>query len=371
MAEKDNNADTILLSAGGTGGHMFPAQALAADLLPRGYNVVLATDERGRKFGDKFGPDVPVHVLPAGTLGAGFMGKVKGGMALSFGIAKAFALIKKIRPKAVVGFGGYPSFPPVYAAQKLGVPTILHEQNAVPGKANAMLAGNATRIAISYPDISGLGEAERVRCVVTGNPVRAEIAALYTKPYAMIREGGPVNILIIGGSLGASVFSDVAPRALAKLHGEYRARLNVMQQCREENIETARSAYAQAGINATVQPFFDNMAELLDWAHLVISRSGASSVAEITAAGRPAIFVPYPHHADQQQKINADSVADRGGAWTIVEDGFTPDVLSARLETFLQAPQTLFQAAEAARLCGKPDAARRLGNLVTAVASGW
>ncbi len=368
MSKPEDNF--ILLSAGGTGGHIFPAQALGADLLSRGFEVALVTDNRGRKFEELF-EGIPMHVLSSGTLGKGLAGKVKGMAALGAGMVQAYTLLRKLKPSVVVGFGGYPSFPPVYAAQRQRIPTVIHEQNAILGRANAMLAPQAERIAVSYGEVFGVQSADKVRAVHTGNPVRPEIADLYSKSYSPIRSEGEVNILVLGGSLGASVFSGVVPKALAGLHASYRSRIKVFQQCREEEIEKVKKQYAEAGIEAEIDTFFKNVAELLGWSHLVISRSGASTVAEVTAAGRPAIFVPYPHHADQQQKINADYVSDSGGAWTMAQDGFTPEVLMARIETFLQNPETLFNAAEAARGLGRPDAARRLGNLVTALASGW
>jgi len=363
-------SNLVLLSAGGTGGHMFPAQALGADLLSRGFEVAIATDQRGKKYEEMFA-GIPMHVISAGTLGRGLAGKIKGVAGLGVGMVQGWSLVRKLKPSVVVGFGGYPSFPAVYAAQRLRIPTIIHEQNAILGKANAMLAPQAERIAISYSEVGGIQEADRVRAVHTGNPVRAEIAELYNKSYSPIRQDGPVNILVLGGSLGASVFSDVVPDTLSGLHSSYRSRIKIVQQCREGDIGKVRKAYEEAGIEAEIDTFFKNVAELFAWAHLIISRSGASTVAEVTAAGRPAIFVPYPHHADQQQKMNADYVTDNGGSWTMTEDGFTPGVLMERIETFLQNPEALFNAAEAAHNLGRPDAARRLGNLVTALASGW
>lgn len=361
---------TILLSAGGTGGHMTPAQALGKDLKARGYHVELATDERGSKYAPMF-EETPAHILKSGTAGAGLAGKFKGAIGLVLGCAQALTLLKKVKPDMVVGFGGYPSVPAVYMAQKLKIPTIIHEQNAIIGKANAFLAPKAERIAFSLPNITGLDEGDKVRAIVTGNPVRAEIAALYNQAYPNMEEGGTFRILVMGGSLGASVFSNVVPQTLAKLSPEYRERLHIVQQCREEDLEQVREAYDSAVIKADLSTFFDNVPEELAQAHLVIGRSGASTVAEISASGRPAIFVPYPHHKDQQQKMNANSVADHGGAWVMTEDGFTQEALQAKIETFLQNPQNLFRAAENARKCGKPDAARKLGNLVTAIVSGW
>ena len=360
----------VILSSGGTGGHMSPAQALASDLVARGFRVELITDPRGLKFETLFA-GIPVHVIPSGTLGAGLVNKIKGAANLGLGMMRAYALVRRLNPDLVVGFGGYPSVPGVFAAQRLGITTIIHEQNAIIGRANAFLARRANRIALSWPEIQGLEEADKERAVVTGNPVRADITALYSQAYPPLSDNGPLRIFIMGGSLGASVFSGVVPKALARLLPDHRARLEIIQQCREAELEATRAVYQQVGIKATLAPFFTDVAGELARAHLVIGRSGASTVAEVTTAGRPAIFVPYPHHKDQQQKINADAVSDAGGAWTMTESGFTPDALLARIETFLQNPSVLFRAAEKARSCGKPDAARKLGNLVTEMVTGW
>lgn len=365
-----NESKLILLSAGGTGGHMTPAAALARDLLSRGYRVALATDARGNKYASMFdGTDI--HILSAGTLGGGILGKIKGIGALGVGMLQAERLIKKLHPAVVVGFGGYPSFPPVYIAQRHKIPTIIHQSDAVLGRANAVLAPKADRIALSFAHVEGIEEADAVRAVVTGNPVREDITALYAKPYPALEIDGPLRIAVFGGSLGARVFSEVLPSVLSKLSAAHKARLEITQQCRAEDLEQVKQTYEAAGIKARLEPFFDDVAAILAQAHLVISRSGASTVAEVTTAGRPAIFVPYPYHKDLQQKINADTVADAGGAWVMTQDGFTEEALLARIETFLQNPETLFRAAENARSCAKPDAARRLGNLVTAIASGW
>lgn len=367
---KLSNKTTIVLSAGGTGGHMTPALALGQDLLSRGFEVVLLTDARGAKYQNLFG-DIDHHILKAGTLGAGLMGKIKGALNLGLGIIQAVNLLRKLKPAVVIGFGGYPSVPGVYAAQKLGIKTIIHEQNAIIGKANAFLAHKAVQIAISLPETTGLDEADGKRLVLTGNPVRPDIAQLYNAPYPSLNNDSSLNILVMGGSLGAKVFSDVVPRAFAGLPDDYKSRLKITQQCREDDLGNVRLVYDQAGIDATLASFFDDVPMLLKECHLVIGRSGASTVAEVTTAGRPAIFVPYPHHKDQQQKMNADAVCDVGGAWVMNEEGFTPDVLQRRLEGFLQNAEVLFRAAEQARSCGNPDAARKLGNLVTALVSGW
>ncbi|MEZ5814937.1 MAG: undecaprenyldiphospho-muramoylpentapeptide beta-N-acetylglucosaminyltransferase [Alphaproteobacteria bacterium] len=360
----------VMLSAGGTGGHVMPAQALALDLLSRGYKVQLITDKRGMKFAPAFG-DIPIHEIKAGTLGTGLKGKLLGGINLARGILQAQKILRRQSPAIVVGFGGYPSFPALYAAQKAKIPTIIHEQNAVLGKANAMLAPKAARIASSTPELRGIEESDRMRMVFTGNPVRPEISALYTRPYPALETGGKMRILVMGGSLGATVFSEVLPAALSRLPENHRARLRITQQCREEDLPIARRQYGAAGIEANLSTFIEDVAGELEQTHLVIARSGASTVAEVSTAGRPAIFVPYPHHKDQQQKMNAETIADAGGGWVMTEDGFTIEAILAKIETFLQNPEILFRAAEKARECARPDAARKLGNLVTAIMSGW
>lgn len=370
MTESADNIPLILISSGGTGGHMTPAASLAHDLAARGNKLALITDERGKKFSGMFPKDIPVHVIRAGTVGGGPAGKFKGLVNLGAGLVQAWRIVSDLEPDLVVGFGGYPSFPGVFVAQKQRVPVIIHEQNAIIGRANCTLAGKAERIALSFPDMTGLEKDERMRAVITGNPVRPEIAALHKIPYPKPQIDGPLNILVMGGSLGAAVFSKVVPQTLAQLPAEYKKRLNVVQQCRQEDLEATAVAYKDAGIKAEVAAFYDDMAQRLSAAHLVICRSGASTVAEVTAAGRPAIFVPYPHHKDQQQKKNADHVADGGGAWMMTEDGFTPEALLARITTFMQNPDILSAAADKCRAFGKPDAAHKLGNLVKSVVAG-
>ena len=362
--------ELVILSAGGTGGHVMPAQALALDLVSRGFNVEVLTDNRGMKYKGAFG-DIPMHELRAGTLGAGLKGKILGAANLGLGILQAQRFLHRNKPAIVVGFGGYPSFPAVYAAQKMKTPTILHEQNAIIGKANAMLAPRAARIASSMPELRGVDESDKVRVIFTGNPVREDIAGLYNKPYPNLEADGKLNVLVMGGSLGASVLSKVLPEALAQLPADHRARLYIVQQCREDDLGDVRKAYESAGIECELSAFIDDVAHEIEQCHLFIGRSGASTVAEMAVAGRPSIFVPLGIHKDNQQKMNADVVADAGGAWVMTENGFTPEAVLARIETFLQNPEILFRAAEKARSCGKPDAARKLGNLVTAVMSGW
>ena len=310
------DAKQILISAGGTGGHMFPAEALARDLIGRGYRVALATDIRGKKY-EPFADGIPVYVLKSGAMKAGIFSKLQSALALGVGMMQAKKLVDKLKPAVVVGFGGYPSFPAVQAAQKKNVPTIIHESNAVMGKANGYLAPKADRIAVAWSKITGLDESDSVRTVVTGNPVRPEIAALYNKPYPALEQDGALRIFVMGGSQGASVFGEILPKMVENLSAAHKARLEIVQQCRDEDIEQVRKAYKEAGVKSELVTFFDNVGQQLEKCHLFIGRSGASTVSEVVTAGRPAIFVPYPHHKDQQQKRNADAVFDAGGAWVM------------------------------------------------------
>ena len=366
---KEQEDIKVLLSAGGTGGHVYPAIALAHDLVSRGYNVHFATDHRGEKY---IKGQFDYTVLASGTLTTGLKGKILGVLNMGRGYFNARRLVKKYAPNTVVGFGGYPSVPAVLAGQHYNIPTILHEQNAIVGKANLYLAPKALRIALSLAGGEGLDGADKVRCVITGNPVRPDISTLFTKPYPALHGDAPLNILVFGGSQGASVLSDVIPKAIESLSETYRSRLHIVQQCRtEDEVATTKKAYDDLSVKAECATFFHDMPQKLEEAHLVIARSGASTVAEVCVAGRPAIFVPYPHHEDQQQLRNAESIADHGGAWVMPESGFTPEALQTQIEMFLQTPERLFKAAESARSCAHPDAARKLGNLVTAVALGW
>lgn len=361
---------TIVISAGGTGGHMFPAEALAQDLILRGYHVLLITDVRGNKY-TPFAGGIPVHVIRSASIGGGLLGKIRSLSSLALGFFQALFLLRDIKPIAVVGFGGYPSVPAVYAAQKIGIPTVLHEQNAILGRANAFLSSHAQKIAVTWEQVGGFEKGSEHKIVVTGNPVRPDIAMLYNKPYPSLEMDGPLRIFVTGGSLGANVFTKVVPAALNLLPSHYRVRIVLVQQCHETDQALLSSFYDGIGIKHELQSFFTDMAQRFEWCHLVISRSGAGTVCEVTTAGRPAIYVPYPHHADQQQKRNADAMAEVGAAWVMTQNGFTPEVLSAKIETFLQSPEALFRAAERAHALGKPDAARRLGTLVVEVCNGW
>ena len=361
---------TIMICAGGTGGHMFPALSLAQDLQSRDCNVVFLTDSRAAHYTENV-EGLDVHVIASSSLPASILGKAKGLLSLAKGFFQSRKLINQHQPNIVIGFGGYPSLPPMVAAQRQNIITLIHEQNAILGKANAYLAPKAERIALSHPDLSSLEEVDAIRAIVTGNPVRADIAALYSHPYNAPDTDEPFHLTIMGGSLGAQVMADHLPQALATLPEDLKVRLNVTQQCHDEDIASVQAIYADAGITSTLAPFFENVPQILKQTHLMIARAGASTVSEISVAGIPAIYIPYPHHADQQQKRNAESVSNAGGAWIIEEKDLSAEIISAQIENLMRSPETLFRAAECARGTAKPEATRKLGNLVIALLKGW
>lgn len=357
---------TIILTAGGTGGHMFPAVALAEKLRDKGAHVVLVTDERAQKYEtrrDIFTLEILKVRSPVGSI----IKKLKSALSMACSYFKARRIIRKYKPDVVIGFGGYPSFPTMLAAQHMGIHNIIHEQNAVIGKANLMMAKKVHDIAISLPKIIGLSAQEEKKIVFTGNPVRQEIQDLYQQDYqASLCGEDDFIVFVLGGSQGASVFSDVLPQAFDKLSSADKARLKIMQQCRPVDVDRTIAAYKDIGVSCEAAHFFHDVPARLKQAHLVIARSGASTVCEVVTAGKPAIFVPYPWHKDQQQKMNADVIADKGGAWVMAQDGFTPDALLTRIQTFLQDPNILQKAAANAKSCAMPNAAEKLADLVMA-----
>jgi len=354
----------IILAAGGTGGHIFPAEALAETLIALGQRVILVTDKRFAHFQTGALSHIEKRTIHAGTVGAGILKKIAGIAGITIGIVQARLLLHGLKPKMVIGFGGYPSFPAVFAASGMGIPTIIHEQNSVLGRANRLLAPRVGTIATSFPNTQMVAEKDKVKTVMTGNPVRASVRALAQIPYPTLSQDGKMNILVTGGSQGAHVFAYVVPAAIASLPPALKARVRVDQQCRESDLERTRDAYQQAGVNADLAGFFVDVPARLAGAHLVIARSGASTVSELAAAGRPAILVPLPTSMDNHQYFNANALEEVGGGWVMTQDGFTAASLSARLESFLTAPATLTRAAENAKKLGHPDAAEKLAELV-------
>jgi UDP-N-acetylglucosamine--N-acetylmuramyl-(pentapeptide) pyrophosphoryl-undecaprenol N-acetylglucosamine transferase len=354
----------VLLTAGGTGGHMFPADALARALLDRGCEVALVTDKRGGAYGDTLST-ITTHKIRAGQVtGRGPVAKLLGLADVALGTLQARGLLKRLRPAAVVGFGGYASFPAMMAAGWLGIPSALHEQNAVLGRANRFLAKRATRIAVAYAKVRGLPRGGEAKLRLTGNPVRAPIVALAETDYAAPTPDGPLNVLILGGSPGARIFSEIVPAAIAALPETARQRLQITQQARAEDLPVAEAAYAEMGLKAELKSFFDDVPERLKAAHLLICRAGASTIAELTAAGRPAVLVPYPYATDDHQTANAGSIDTEGGGWLVPQPEFKPETLSARLAALLDDPSALVAAAKKAKTLGHPDAAARLADMV-------
>ena len=353
----------VVLAAGGTGGHIFPAEALADELIARGCRVALVTDRRGRGFADRL-PAVETHRISAGGLaGGGLLRRARSALELAVGLFQARGLIHRLAPQVAIGFGGYASVPTMLAAHRAGLPTILHEQNAVLGRANRLLAGRATRIATSFAAMPGAAALDPGKVVVTGNPVRAAVAAVGDLPYPTLDPGAPVRLLVLGGSQGARVFSRVVPAAVALMPQGLRARLRLAQQCRPEDLEAVRTAYERLGVPAELATFFDDMPRHLAAAHLAIARAGASTVAELAAAGRPAILVPFPFAADDHQAANARCAGETGGAWPMPEPTFTAEALAVRLQSLIAEPDALIRAAAAARAAGRRDAATRLADL--------
>ena len=359
-----SDAPLIVLAAGGTGGHVFPAEALASALIGRGLRLALVTDRRGAAYGGTLGQLDTHRIRAGGIAGRGLAKRLGAAVELGLGVMQARALLGRLRPAAVVGFGGYASVPGVVAATMRGIPTVIHEQNGVLGRANRLLAGRVARIATSFPEVALVDPRLTERVVHTGMPVRPRIQALRDTPYPAIAGAAPIRLLVLGGSQGARVLSDVVPAALLALPESLRARLRVAQQCRPEDLERVRDAYAGAGIVADLDHFFADVPERLAAANLVVARAGASTVAELTAMGRPAILVPYPHAIDDHQTANAHAIEDHGGAWLMPQDGFTASTLSARLAQLFAAPETLARAAECAARAGRADAALRLADLV-------
>ena len=360
---------TILLTAGGTGGHLFPAQALASELQRRGHVVELATDERADKYGTAF-PARKVHIVASETLrGKNPVALAKTAFSLLRGTLQARRVVNHLKPDVVVGFGGYPTFPPMFAARMTGTPSVLHEANGVMGRANRLLAKGVTAIATSVP-LKGLDERLAAKCIETGNPVRDAVADVAASPFPALDAEGRFNLLVFGGSQGARFFSDVMPDALAKMPEALRKRLRVVQQCRPEDLERVTRAYADLGVEAELHAFFSDMPKRIAESHLVICRAGASSVTELTVIGRPSILVPLPHALDQDQMVNAKGLANAGAAWPLPQKDATPERLAQDIARLMTDPETLKQAAQAALGLGKPDAVRRLADLVEQIAGG-
>jgi UDP-N-acetylglucosamine--N-acetylmuramyl-(pentapeptide) pyrophosphoryl-undecaprenol N-acetylglucosamine transferase len=353
---------TCVVAAGGTGGHMFPAEALARTLQARGWRIILATDHRGEAYAHAFPADERM-ALDAAT-GKGPIGLMKAALAIGRGVLQARKVMAQADPAVVVGFGGYPSAPALIAAITQGRPTVIHEQNAVLGRTNRYLAPRVRRIAAAFPAL------QRVHSepVLVGNPVRPEIRALFDRTYQPPTATGPIHVLVTGGSQGARILSGTTPRAMAALPEAIRRRLKVQQQSRPETLEAAQQIYLEAGIEAEVAPFFRDMARRLSQAHLVVGRAGASTCSELAVAALPSILIPLKSAMDDHQRFNAHALVHVGGAHMILEDDLTVDSLTAALADVLSRPEGLAAMSAGARSVALPDAAERLADLVEATA---
>jgi UDP-N-acetylglucosamine--N-acetylmuramyl-(pentapeptide) pyrophosphoryl-undecaprenol N-acetylglucosamine transferase len=355
----------ILLCAGGTGGHLFPAEAVAHELKRRGYTIHLAADDRVERFADNF-PAAEIHQIESATLGS------KNPLAiwrtlksLWGGYKQSRMLLAKIQPIAVAGFGGYPTVPPLLAAARLGIPTLVHEANAVLGRANRLLSKKVNKVALGFGETIHAGD---TNVVVTGNPVRPDILKSAIQSYPQRTADAKFNLLVFGGSQGAAFFSEVLPQACRLLSENERQLLNIVQQARPEDSSALVQEYEAMNIKATVASFFNDMASEMQASHLVVCRAGASTVSELSVMGRPSILVPYPHALDHDQATNAAAVASEGGAMLFKQSALTPKLLADELSRAIADPKKLALAASNAKKTGKPDAAKVLANMLEALA---
>ena len=354
----------VILAAGGTGGHIFPAIAVAEALLTREYTTSPFTDTRGIDLGSRMS-EVTVHRINASGIGGGVIAKAKAALSLGLGTIQARRLLHNINPCCIVGFGGYSSAPTLVAATMSGFPTIIHEQNACLGRANRFLAGRVSVIATSFAKTQGIVTSNTPKVVFTGNPVRSAFSDVRAQPYPPISpRGKEIKILVLGGSLGATIFSDVVPRAITEMPEKLRRKFAITQQCRFEDIARVHETYKKAGIKPNLRTFFDNVPQHMAAAHIVISRAGASTIAELAEVGRPAILVPYPEALDDHQTANARAVEERNAGWLIPQESFTAKCLTKHLERFVTLPDTLPNAAEMAKTCGDRNAANLVADQV-------
>jgi UDP-N-acetylglucosamine--N-acetylmuramyl-(pentapeptide) pyrophosphoryl-undecaprenol N-acetylglucosamine transferase len=357
---------TIVLTAGGTGGHLFPAQALAGELLRRGRHIVVMTDRRGRHYDSAF-PGARIEQVPSATFVGSFLSRAMAPLRIVAGILVSFFKLRRIKPSAVVGFGGYPSLPVLAAALMEGLPTAIHEQNAVLGRVNRHFADRVKAVAASLP-VARFAPRDTSRVVYTGNPVRPEAAKFTAAAYELSRNNDTIRLLVFGGSQGARALSELVPAAIASMPADLRARLSIVQQCRPEDIEQVRSAYDSARIDAELAAFFNDLPARMATAHLVIARAGASTMSELALIGRPAILIPFPFATDDHQTANASVFANAGAAWLMPQRDLSAESLARLLEEILRSPGELARRAAAALSLAKPDAASRLADLIENIA---
>lgn len=359
----------FVLAAGGTGGHLFPAEAIAAELIDRGNAVHMLRDARADTFASR-ATGIAIHYIRSGRLGGGAAHTAQALGELAWGTLQARRLLRRLSPACVIGFGGYPSVPGMLAAVYLGLPTLIHEQNAVLGRANRLLAPRVRQIATAFPITAGLRPGDRTRAVHTGNPVRPEVLALGRIKYRAPQRGGTINLVILGGSQGARIMSEAVPPALAALPSRLREALRISHQARPEDLPAAEASYRNSRIQAELQNFFTDVPERLGRAHLVICRAGASTIAELAAIGRPAVLIPYPYATDDHQSANARAFAESGAGWVIPQSELRPDTLALRLENLFGDEAALTMAAQRGGEFGRRDATRNLAQLAVDLATG-
>lgn len=357
----------FVLIAGGTGGHLFPAMALAQELVRRGHGVELMTDHRVESYGSDF-PASAIHIVPSATPSLRNPFKfLAGGIKILRGIAVAYGVLRKSKPDCVIGFGGYPTFPPFIAAHLLGIPGILHEQNSVMGRANRALARFTDVLSMSYAQ-TRFADGFAVEKIVTGNPLRDRVRAAAGQGYPVLDDSGAIRMVVTGGSQGARILADVVPGAIALLPEGLRSRLSIVQQTRPEDIDRVTESYRQSRSNVEIATFISDLPERMAAAHLVISRAGATTIAELTAIGRPAILVPLPGSIDGDQKNNALVMERAGAGWLMEQATLSPQSLGTRLTSLLSDPDTLIKAAAAARSLGQPRAVEKLADIAEMLA---
>ena len=355
--------ETVVISAGGSGGHLFPAQALADELVRRGMTIVVMTDRRGTIYTKAF-PQAVIETVPSAAFSdRSVVRLLTAPFEIAAGIVVALVKLNRIRPLAVIGFGGYPTVPIMIAAALAGLPTAILEQNAVVGRANRLVMNRMRVIAAAFP-ISRFPPKDASKIVLVGNPVRPDVIAHSNDAYEAPNPNGPLRLLVFGGSQGARALSDIVPAAIGLLRTDLRERLDVVQQCRPEDIDRVRDAYRGFGAKAELRSFFDDLPARMAHAHLVISRSGAGTVSELAAIGRPAILVPLPNALDDNQTPNADILERAGAGWRVRQSDLTPEKLAQMLEDAFRAPDELARRAKAARSVARPDAAQRLADVV-------
>lgn len=361
-------APLILLAAGGTGGHLFPAEALGAVLMQRGLRVRLVTDERAVRYSGLFSNGL-LDVVPSETVRSKSpLALARTGVMLAWGTARALRLVRRLKPAAMIGFGGYPTLPPLIAARMMGVPTLVHDSNAVLGRANRFLARRVDAIATSLPGVFDRDPALASKATLTGTPLRPAVLAAAAQSYHAPETNGPLRLLVIGGSQGARIMADIVPGAIERLEPALWPHLVLVQQVRDEDLARVRRVYERLRINAEIAPFFTDLPARLAAAHLVVSRSGAGTVAELAGVGRPSILVPLPGSIDQDQFANAGVLMQAGGAIRIPQTEFTPARLASEISALAAEPQRLADMARGAGSAGTLDAAERLADLVTKVA---